>query len=72
MEKKSEELLAKATGFFVLAFRGRGIWDRRDSGSLDQALLDAKELYTNRPIGIYVKLPDDHGEHLSNWEPERQ
>ena len=69
-------VLANASHYTAVAFRGRGHYDRVECPSLDAARQAAKGLYTNRPVGIYVVARNLEGatsreRHLENWEPAR-
>jgi hypothetical protein len=67
-------VLAAAKAFSVIAFRGRGIYERRECPSLALARLEARKLYQGRPIGIYAVAEGLEGatarsRHIENWVP---
>ena len=61
-------VLTHAESFYATAFRGRGVYDRIEVHSLDEARVAAKSLYEDRPIAIYATL-GDRQIHVENYAP---
>lgn len=57
----------KADYYTVVVFRGRGMFDRRECKSLEQARGIAKQMASTstRPAGIYA-IRDNHQSHIEN------
>jgi hypothetical protein len=69
------KVLAHATRFASVAFRGRGKYDRVESDTLEQARVAASELYFDRPVTIYAIAYNLDGAsirtaHIENWSPK--
>ncbi len=69
-------VLSSASSFTAIAFRGRGLYERREAPSLEAARLEAAKLYQGRPIGIYavakgLEGATERSRHIENWEPNK-
>ena len=69
-------VIAKATFFTAVAFRGCGQYERVQAASLPAARTAAQALYSNRPVAIYavahgVDGATERAVHIENWEPQK-
>jgi hypothetical protein len=67
-------VIANVHHFTSVAFRGRGQYDRIESPTLEAAREAARQLYTNRPVMIYVVALNLDGatareRHVENFGP---
>jgi hypothetical protein len=73
-EQDRQEVIAAATLFTCVAFRGRGVFDHLTFPTLDEARAAAPSLHRDRPVGIYataysLKGAAERRVHVENWEP---
>lgn len=70
-DARDAEVIAKATGYVVVGFRGRGQFAREQHATLDEARQGAAQLATNlrRPVAIYAIL-NERQAHIENAEPQ--
>jgi hypothetical protein len=60
------EVAEGAVAFSVVAFRGRGVYDRREVPTLADARAAAGGMKTDRPVGIYAIGADGRAVHVEN------
>jgi hypothetical protein len=60
----------RATRFYATAFRGRGVYDRMEAASFDEAVAAAQSLYEG-DRGVMIYAYDDGGRFamLGSWQP---
>jgi hypothetical protein len=64
-------IIQHASAYNVVAFRGRGVVDREEAKSLEEARVVASKLYSGKPVAIYA-IAGSAACHLENWEPTRR